>query len=283
MRPFTIYPHIEGQQDRLVTLIRNCIEPSAVYLLGASLYRRRSESIFRPIAPTAQYGSDYHFLVLLPDIQNRPLSDWRDRIEQHCASLLPVTVIVLETQSFADWISTGHRFARTVLQQVVLLYATETGNALPQTPGSYDAAIERKIITKQYREGLDKAKEMLAGAELFLLRKHLHLSAFMLHQSAEQALQTLLVTGTGFAYGSHNIDRLIRYAGLVSYQVRDVFPRNNDSEKRIFTLLQKAYIDGRYGQDFSVQEQDLLTLTGRVKRIQDLLEENGKTLLLICK
>ena len=279
MRPFTIYQHMEGQQEKLVSLIGQVIKPSSIYLLGASLYRRRSESVFCPIAPTSQHVSDYYFLVLLADTQNRPLSDWRDRIEQHCAAIMPVTVIVMETKTFADWIISGHRFARTVLQQSVPLYATEKDNPLPPIPGNYDAATERKMIAKQHREGLDKARGFLAGAELFGLRKEMKLSTFMLHQSVEQALQTILVTGTGFHYCTHNINRLIRYAGLASYQLSDIFPRNNENEKRLFSILQKAYIEARYGQDFSVQGQDLILLSERVKRLHDLLEEYAQTML----
>ena len=98
----------------------------------------------------------------------------------------------------------------------------------------------------------------------------------MLHQSAEQAFSTLLKTKTGFYICTHNIDRLLRYASLVCYQLPDVFPRKTENEKRLFGPLQKAYIDSRYKDDYSISETDLLILTARVRRIMELLEESGK-------
>ncbi len=277
MRPFTIYPHVEGQQDKLVALIREVVQPTAIYLLGAALYRRRSESIFCTTAPTSQHISDFYLLVLIDNTHNRPLSEWRDQIEQHCCALLPVTLIVLETNSFTEWLRIGHRFAREVVQNAVPVYAVETDNLPLAQSIMYDATTERKAIERQYRSGLDKAREFLAGAELFRIRKQMKLSAFMLHQSAEQALHTLLITGTGFHYCTHNIDRLIRYAGMVSYQLHDVFPKKTDNDKRLFNLLQKAYIDSRYRQDYTIHLHDLVALTEKVKLIHDILEESGKS------
>ena len=276
MKPFTIYHSLTqsglGQQEKLVSLILELIQPDRIYLLGASLYRRRSESIFCTTAPTSQHYSDYYFLILIGSTHNRPLSEWQDKIEQHCGSLMPVTVIVLETSTFNEWLSSGHQFARTVMQVSTPVF--EADNIQISSTGDFDPETENIALEKQYREGLDKAREFLAGAELFRVRKQNKLAAFMLHQSAEQALRTLLKIGTGFHSCTHNIDRLIRYASMVSYQLPDVFPRKTENEKRLFSLLQKAYIDSRYKEDYIIQFQDLILLTERVNQILDLIKDS---------
>lgn len=101
----------------------------------------------------------------------------------------------------------------------------------------------------------------------------------MLHQAVEQALGTLLKIAMGYYCCSHNIERLLRYAGMVSYRIQDVFTRKTDSEKKLFNLLQKAYIDSRYREDYSIGFTDLLDLTERVRIIQDILAESGKTII----
>ena len=98
----------------------------------------------------------------------------------------------------------------------------------------------------------------------------------MLHQSAEQALRTLLKIGTGYHVNTHNIDRLIRYAGLVSYQLPDILPQKTEQQKRLFGLLQRAYVDARYKEDYKISTDDLLYLMEKVQQIHDILSAIGK-------
>lgn len=92
-------------------------------------------------------------------------------------------------------------------------------------------------------------------------------------------LGILLKIGMGFYCCSHNIERLLRYAGMVSCPIQNVFPRKKDGEKKLFNHLQKAYIDRRYREDYSIGFTDLLKLTERVRTIQDILAESGKTII----
>lgn len=278
MRPFAIYHFsgnpLSGQQEKLVSLILELIKPDMIYLLGASLYRRRSESIFCPEAPSSQYYSDYFFLILINNGNGKALYEWQDKIEQHCSSFLPVTTIVLETTTFNDWLQCGHLFARTVYNSSICLYNLDDISL--SLPGDYDADAEQRTIQKNYTGGLNKSREFLAGADLYRIREQTKMAAFMLHQSAEQALRTLLKIGTGFHSCTHNLERLLRYGSMVSYQLPDVFPRKTENEKRLFGLLQKAYIDTRYTENYTINNTDLGLLTARVNRIIELLAGTGK-------
>ncbi|MEO6230919.1 MAG: hypothetical protein ABJB11_13775 [Ferruginibacter sp.] len=62
----------------------------------------------------------------------------------------------------------------------------------------------------------------------------------MLHQAAEQALLAIFKKATGLHINTHNIDKLIRYCTMVNYQIAAVFPRENDEDQRLFSLLQRA-------------------------------------------
>lgn len=280
MKPFTIYHLCPGffsfYQQQLVDLILKAAKPDMIFLLGASLHRRRTESIFNPSAPSSQHISDYILLILIQDLSNRELHEWQDKIENHCKSLMPVTTIVLQTATFEEWLKTGHRFALTVCQLGVPIY--DSGNLSWAISQSVSNTASDKGCERQHAEGLTKAKEFLAGSELFQVRKQNPMAAFMLHQSAEQSLRTLLKTGTGFHVNTHSIERLLRYASLVSYQLPDVFPQKTDQEKRLFNLLQKAYIDTRYKEEYKINSDDLLRLTNKVRHIHEIAFEVGKSL-----
>jgi HEPN domain-containing protein len=278
MKPFTIYHTCRDAfsllQQPLVDIIVKAAKPDMIFLLGASLQRRRSESIFNEQAPTSQHISDCFLLVLIPNLCNKELHEWQDKIENNCKCLMPVTALVLQTATFEEWLRSGHKFALTVAQSAAPVY--DAGNISLAIPQNVANTITGKDCEKQYTDGLMKAKEFLAGAELYRIRKQHTMAAFMLHQSAEQALRTLLKICTGYHANTHSLDRLIRYGSLIAYQLPDIFPQRTDNEKRLFSLLQKAYIDTRYKEDYKINNDDLLYLSEKLRHIHAILTDVGK-------
>lgn len=266
-----------SQQEKLLSLILEASQPDRIYLLGVSTYHRRSESIFCTAAPVSRHIADYFVLILIDNTNHRPIHEWLDKIEQHCNAVMPVTTIVLESATFAEWLKTGHPFARTVWQSSSLLYNGDNISFL--SPGHCDIQVEQKALEKLFMDGLNKAQEFLAGADFFRLRLQNKMAAFMLHQAIEQALHTLLKTGTGYHFCTHSIERLLRYGNMVAYELPDVFPRKTEQEKQLFSLLQKAYGDARYKEDYSINMTDLLLLTERGRRIIGIASETGKSIL----
>ncbi|MCG8339994.1 MAG: hypothetical protein MI674_01790 [Cytophagales bacterium] len=55
--------------------------------------------------------------------------------------------------------------------------------------------------------------------------------------------------------------------------MRTVFPQSTEEEKRLFTLLQKAYVDARYKKSYIITKEKLEYLAGRVKVLGALIEK----------
>lgn len=258
---------LQSLVDRIAAVAKPCM----IYLLGASLRKTKIESIFNVSAIGSQEIADCFVLVLIQNSPGTKSHETQDRIENSCKSLTQVTAIVLQYTLFEEWVAEGHPFARTVLRSAILLY--NEGNLL--LPVSISANPETSVKTGEElsREGLVKAKEFLAGATLFQVRKQPAMAAFMLHQSAEQALQNILRTGTGYYANTHNIERLIRYASFVSDRLPELFPQKTDQEKRLFDRLQTAYIDTRYKTSFKIHYEELEMLTGKVTEIIGILSD----------
>ena len=275
MRPFTIYGRLQqqfpDQQQKLISLILELIQPDKIYLLGATLKRRRTESIFQPDAPAAHETSEYFLLVLMDKLDDKPLYEWQDRLEQKCQQLNFVTVIVLETAKFSEGLLRGDIFSRKILQNSPLIY--NSSNILFDLPTEFDQEETNKAIENNYQHGLKSAQEFIVGADLFRIRNQNKLAAFLLHQAAEQCLRALLKVGIGINQTTHNLDRLIRCASMISYRIPDIFPRNSDKEKKLFTILNKAYSDARYDKNYSVQAADLALIFERVCRMVEILIE----------
>ncbi len=281
MKSFTIYHTYHDSfsllQKSLVDIIIKVANPDMIFLLGASLQRRKSESIFNEQAPSSQHISDCTLLILISDLSSNGLHEWQDKIENHCKRVIAVTTLVLKTATFKQWLKAGHQFALSAWNSSPMLYHANSvcKEEIPVAP----MPVHSKDAAKQWEEGLSKAKEFLVGAELYRVRKQHKMSAFMLHQSAEHALLALLVTGTGYHPNTHSIDRLIRYGSLIAYQLPDVFPRQTDQDKRLFGLLQKAYIDTRYKEDYDITDEELLALAERISRIHEILSITGVAII----
>ncbi len=100
----------------------------------------------------------------------------------------------------------------------------------------------------------------------------------MLHQAAEQALITLLKITTGLHLNTHSLDRFIRCGSMVSDKLALLFPRNSEKNERLFQLIQKAYIDTRYKDDYSISVDNLLILTERVRALENIVKETCSNL-----
>ncbi|MBS4064888.1 MAG: HEPN domain-containing protein [Chitinophagaceae bacterium] len=269
MQPFVMNQYSQSTyQQCLVDCIVKAVNPEMIFLLGAAVYHRSSKSIFQTSAPVSQYMTDYILLVLLENLDNREPHEWQDKIENQG---IPVTSIVLPMYTFNAWLKAGHRFAVNVQQSAEIIY--HSGKHPSQVSYTARPHDEEIGIEKYWRDGITKAKEFLAGSELYRIRKQYAMAAFMLHQSAEQSLHTLLKVGTGYHANTHNIDRLLRYAGLVSDQISNIFPQKTEVDKQLFHLLQKAYSDARYKADYTISYDQLLCLTEKVRCMHEVLSD----------
>lgn len=269
MQPFAMNQYSQSTyQQCLVDSIVKAVNPEMIFLLGAAVYHRSSKSIFQTSAAVSQYMTDHILLVLLENLDNREPHEWQDKIENQG---MPVTSIVLSVYTFNEWLKAGHRFAVNVQQSAEIIY--DSGKHPLQGSSTATPHDEQIGIEKYWRDGITKAKEFLAGSELYRIRKQYAMAAFMLHQSAEQSLHTLLKVGTGYHANTHNIERLLRYAGLVSDQLSNIFPQKTEADKQLFHLLQKAYSDVRYKADYTISYDQLLCLTEKVRYMHEVLSD----------
>jgi HEPN domain-containing protein len=259
--------HTKEETQTLTALVLDCASVQALYLLGSSKSYRKTNSIFSSDAPTASFTSHYYILVLVEKDDEHTINCIQDKIENNLQHFIPATAIVLSTEAFFAWCSKGHAFARNVLDKAETLYQGDILLPLPPSAG-----IEENNQEQLFKSTKHKTEAFLASAELHRLRQEYKLSAFMLHQAAEQALRAMLIINTGLKVNTHSIDKLLRYCSMFCYQLPDVFPKNNEKEKKLYSLLNKAYIDTRYKEDYTITHEELSCLTGKVKRIKELFE-----------
>lgn len=259
----------KSQEAKLVEIITEAVPVEKIYMLGSSLLQERTESVFLTDAPSCRKVGHYWLMVLVDKDCGHSDSYVQDKIENNCQHFIPVTVIVLHTEQFNNWLAEGHRFACTVMKIAVMLHDS---NKIPLViPNAINEEADKKITEAYCTQGSNKVNEFIAGADLYRIRKQNGMAAFMLHQATEQALHVIFKKSTGLHINTHNIDKLLRYCTMVHYQIPAIFPRDSKTNKKLLELLQKAYIDTRYKEDFTIGSSELITITERVKILQEMI------------
>jgi uncharacterized protein len=260
-------PHLlSHEQQHLVQLITSTSTAiEKLFLLGSTVMQRRTQTIFHSNQPTCRYTGHYYVLVLVSNTGDHSLNNIRDTIEARSQQWIPTTAIVLAIETFTGWLNEGNPFARWVVQQATLMY-NANDHVLPQ-PGTHDETKLEAENKKLLNETKQKVQSFLAGAELYRIRKEYKLAAFMLHQAAEQQLRTMLIIKTGLCINTHNIERLIRYNCMWCDKLLEIFPKNNQRSQRLFTLLQKAYVDARYNPGYTITLDELEALEQKIKHL----------------
>ena len=276
MKSSTVYHAFAIQETTAIEklkkeLLEVCL-PKKLYLLGLTTTQTRTESLFSLHGASLKWISHYYLLVLVQKTKEQSLNAIQDKIENNLQHSIPVTAIVLCIDEFRQWLVKGHPFAAAVYQKGWLLHDAED-NMLPFPKQVSEDELEKEMAIF-YKGASLKIGSFLAGAELYKLRKEYRLSAFMLHQVAEQSLHALLLIHTGLRVNTHSIDKLIRYCSMFCHRLTELFPKNSEKNKKLYALLNKAYIDARYKDDYVITGEELSALTGKVKKINEIFEKH---------
>ena len=211
----------------------------------------------------------YYVLVLVQQQDNTgPL---QDKLENISRQSIPLTALVVNTQTFLQWLQDGHPFACRVQQQAILLHGDPV--EYDESPSSRSANTAPGDCQAAQPAALQKVSSFLAGAELFIIRKEHKMAAFMLHQCAEHALLAILKKGSGLRVNTHSIDKLLRYCSMVDHRIPHIFPRHTEQQQRLFQLLQKAYIDTRYKDDYHIHTTDLEAIRSMLRKLVEILQQ----------
>jgi uncharacterized protein len=259
------------QLREIVNIIVKAVSPEHIFLLGAGFARHQLCTIFSETPSVYGEVTNYDLLVLLPVEEKRSPDEVQDIIENRCRVHTPVTAIIFYTEQFNDLLLDSHPFCCEVFASAMPVY--DRGR-VPLHEPCYPDNTELEQLTKEaFAKWHGGAQEFFAGAELYLARRQLKMAAFMLHQVAERCYVGLIQVMTGYRAGTHNLDKLFRYARSFSAELCQLFPRNTEKEDQLFKQLQKAYIHSRYKDDYFVNEQDLLTLKNRLAIMLDVVKQ----------
>lgn len=99
------------------------------------------------------------------------------------------------------------------------------------------------------------------------------MTAFCLHQAAEQFMSMLSQAITGFRFNSHNLDKMLSFLRFYLQDMNHVFIRATTEERARFHLLKSTYTGFRYKTDFEITAADINYLMKEVNKLQSIAEK----------
>ncbi len=167
-------------------------------------------------------------------------------------------------------IEKAHYFETEIKRDGIMLYDS----------GTYKLARRRKLDYTEIRDRAQKyfddkfgrANDFLDGVKFYCDSDRYLMASFHLHQSAENFLRTIPMVFILYGHKSHDLSELMNAAKKHTTEIFNTFPRDTEEEKRLFDLLQRAYIESRYNPDFEITKEDIDALIPKVEQLRSIVE-----------
>ena len=122
--------------------------------------------------------------------------------------------------------------------------------------GRYKLARRRKLNYREikelaeeyYNDRFERANDFLRNAMYDKNDERYKICSFHLHQACENYYNSIILTFTLYSPKEHSLITLSGRAKTHSLESSEAFPRDTEEEKRLFDLLQDAYVQARYNQ-----------------------------------
>jgi HEPN domain-containing protein len=168
----------------------------------------------------------------------------------------------------------GQYFFTEICEQGIIVY--DSGRFKLNKKKELDPAEAKRIAQANFDEAFAAAKEFYGLYEAALKKDWYKRAAFQLHQAVEHSYKTVLLTFGGECPQEHHLDILGDLAADYCPELAGILPRETESQKELFELLDYAYIGARYDRHYKITKQQLEQLSPCVKKLHEVTER-------ICK
>jgi HEPN domain-containing protein len=223
----------------------------------------------------------YYLIVLIATDDNTPEHHVSNKLEDHCKYLSDVHIFVHKVSSAISGIKAGQRFWVKIRNK---------GNIIYQAPGMElleHEEIKNDVLTARAKFHWERwgvqGKEFLSGAELYRSQDNFALAAFLLHQSVESTLKAIIQAILGYRIQMHNLSRLLKITLLFTDDLSLVFDLETEEGKQKFDLLQRAYTESRYKNEFNPDGKLVFEISKTVKKLITTAEMIYKQYLVEIK
>lgn len=271
-------PNKRQDLQQLVVLIREHIKQVEMVILFGSYAKNKYVDYDQRVefgTPT-YYMSDYDIVVLtrkpIGAVEYSLYEKIKDRFFENKNRPFHThpQFVNYGIDDFNYALTKAHYFETEIKRDGVILFDS----------GAYKLARRQKLDFKEIEERAQKYYDDKLGRALSFVRSAKHdiedgdalMASFHLHQSAENFLRTIPMVFMLYGHKSHDLSELMNAAKKHTTEIFKAFPQDTPEEKRLFDLLQRAYIESRYNPNFEITKADIAALLPKVERLRDIVQ-----------
>lgn len=269
--------HKQDQLAEIVTVIREIADPAKIILFGSHTSDKWVEDEYEERGATYSYISDYDILVVIPDGDKEKEHDIASKIENRTLKYKnDVSPIVHSFNYVNKGLEMGQYFFRDIVKEGIVLF--DTGEFTFSEPKPLSRYQEREIAIRNYDKWVKSGSRFLKITKNSLIEAEkdgdpLNEVIFNLNQSAEKFYGGLLLVYTGYKPKTHKLKVYRKYSKHIDEGLNQIFkyPVGDSEEYRLFDILNKAYLDARYQDDYYIAPDDLKKLIGKVEKLESVV------------
>ena len=226
---------------------------------------------------TIRKRSDYDICVVTHFAYTARDTGLWDKVKAELAKMDLSTIvrIIPRDIEFVNYkLRQGQYFFTEICEQGIMLYDSEECELSDRKP--LDPIKTKEIAQETFDEIFKSAKDFYDTYQFHLEKKVYKLAAFDLHQASEFASKAVLLIFGGECPQEHHLDVLGDLAADYCPELKGILPRETEEEKKLFELLDYAYIGARYDPKYKITKEELEQLAPCVKKLHKVTER-------ICK
>ncbi|GAA4300951.1 hypothetical protein GCM10023143_02360 [Compostibacter hankyongensis] len=256
---------------RLAVLRSGHASPGHIIRFIAAVVRPEKIFVVENKPATGEKAGRFDLLIVIPDKEQRSFKAYETVIGLGCIGAADVSCSLHKADRLYPLLRSGHPFYSRVCTSENMVY-DDGHTGLPAPDPAMKAA-----LTAQMREvftcGLSRSASFLDTAGFHRRKGETAMGAFMLHQAAEQVFRSTTLALLDHQEPTHSLQQLKKYCRRCAPQLNTVFPEDTAAEQQLLQLLEKAYVQARYTDHYTVSPAELDLLFQRVILLQNIARE----------
>jgi HEPN domain-containing protein/predicted nucleotidyltransferase len=262
---------------KIISIVREHARVEMIILFGS--HARGTWVDDRYVDPqdgiTYEYKSDYDILLVVRSkIAANSTGLWNkieNLIRKNTEIGTLVSIIVHDIGELNEKLRTGEYFFNDIVRDGVLLFNSEKFQL--ESTLQLNSQERARIAKQDYDYWFVSADEFFTYARIAISNGHLKKAAFFLNQCIEHNFVCILLVFTHYKPKLHNLEKLYKLVSEFDHRFASVFPQKTDEERKLFALINSAYIHARYTKTYVITEDNLMYLYSRVEKLKGLTQD----------
>lgn len=263
MLPY-ISPYQQTLIDDMIGKIVAKTQPEKILCYGMRTDIHHAWSAFTS-ASEALGRTTLDLLIISTEKDKRIRERIANMIDHLCSGEIRIVCVVHSLDAVNTGLREGNPFFITLYHHSVVLYEKDPVPLTTPAPGAMQSL--------DHPKRLQLAQSFYQSSVDCLTNENVEPAILLLHQSVELGCAALLKCRLGYRPTTHSLRKLLALSENVTTKASPLFPITSAGDNNLFELLQRAYVDARYKEDYTIQPNDVWTLTERVSELLALVEE----------